>query len=59
MSSSFIVHKFSDKKVKKLYPDLNFKSHFIRNTADLKLKTLFLYAGHYCIPLADLTICND
>ena len=36
---------FSDKKLKRLYPDLKFISHFIRNTSDLKLKMLFLICG--------------
>ena len=45
MSSSLIVHDFSNKKLKKLYPDLKFISHFTRNTLDLKLKTLFLVCG--------------
>ena len=40
-----IVHYFSNKKVKKLYADLNFKSHFVRNNSDLKLKILFLICG--------------
>ena len=40
-----IVHDFSNKKREKLYPDLKFISHFIRNTSDLKLKTLFLICG--------------
>ena len=44
-SSSLIVQSFSNKKLKKLYPDLKFTSHFIRNTSDLKLKTLFLICG--------------
>ena len=33
--SSLIVRYFSNKKLKKLYPDLNFISHFIRNKSDL------------------------
>ena len=49
--SSLIVDNFSDKKLKKLYPDWKFISHFIRNTSDLKLKCCFLYAGHYCTSL--------
>ena len=40
-----IVHHFSNKKLKILYPDFNFKSHFIRIKSDLKLKTLFLICG--------------
>ena len=44
-SSSLIVHDFSNKKLKKLYPDLNFVSHFTRNKSDLKLKTFFLICG--------------
>ena len=40
-SSSLIVHDFSNKKAKKLYPNLNFISHFIRNKSDLKLKAFF------------------
>ena len=43
-----IVHDFSNKKLKKHYPDFNFKSYFIRNKSDLILKHCFLYAGHYC-----------
>ena len=43
--SSLIVDNFSDKKLKKLYPDWKFISHFIRNTSDLKLKMLFLICG--------------
>ena len=43
-----ITYDFSNKKLKKLYPDLKFISHFIRNLSDLKLKMLFLIAGHYC-----------
>ena len=43
--SSLIVHDFSNKKLKKLYPDLKFISHFIRNISDLKLKMLFLICG--------------
>ena len=39
-SSSLLVHDFSNKKLKKVYPDLNNISHFIRNKSDLKLKTL-------------------
>ena len=37
-----MVHKFSNKRLKELYPDLKFISHFIRNTSDLKMRTLFL-----------------
>ena len=36
---------FSNKKLKKIYPDLKFISHFIRNISDLKLKMLFLIYG--------------
>ena len=43
--SSLIVHDFSNKKLKKLYPDLKFIPHFIRNTTELKLKILFLMYG--------------
>ena len=45
LSSSLTVNDFSNKKLKKLYPDLNFISHFIRNNSDLKLKTSFLKCG--------------
>ena len=44
-SSSLIVHDFSNKKLNKLYPDLNRISHFVRNKSDVKLKTLFLICG--------------
>ena len=40
-----IVHDISNKKLKKLYPDLNFISPLVRNKSDLKLKTLFLICG--------------
>ena len=40
-----IVDDFSNKKLKKLYPDFNFISHFIINKSDLKLKTSFLLCG--------------
>ena len=48
------VHDFSNKNLKKLYPDLKFVPYFIRNTPDLKLKMLFLIGGAllyqgYCI----------
>ena len=43
--SSLIVHSFSNKNLKKLYPDMKFISHFIRNTSDLKLNMLFLICG--------------
>ena len=36
---------FSNKNLKKLYPDMKFISHFIRNTSDLKLNMLFLICG--------------
>ena len=45
LSSSLIVHDFSNKKLKKLYPDLKFLYHFIRNISDLKLKMLFRICG--------------
>ena len=45
LSSSLVVHDFSNKKLKKLYPDFKFISHFIRNTSDLKLEALFLICG--------------
>ena len=51
-----IVHDFSNKKLKKLYPDLNFKSHFIRNKSDLKLKTLFLICGTLLYNFTSYTI---
>ena len=31
------MHDFSNEKLKKIYPDLKFISHFMRNTAELKL----------------------
>ena len=40
-----MVHNYSDKKLKKLYLDWKIVSHFVRNTSDLKLKTLFLICG--------------
>ena len=40
-----IVDDFSNKKLKKLLPDFNLISHFIRNKLDLKLKTSFLICG--------------
>ena len=42
-SSSLIVHNFSHKKLKKLYPDLKFISYFVRNTSDVKLKMFLSY----------------
>ena len=50
-SSSLIVHDFSNKKLKKLYPDLNFVSQIIRNKSDLKLKTFVSY-------MRDTTVCQ-
>ena len=46
VSSEFIYsNDFCNKKLKKLYPDMYFISHFIRNTSDLNLKMLFLICG--------------
>ena len=45
------MHDFSNKKLKELYPDLKFISHFIRKILDL------LYAGHYCILIAERIKC--
>ena len=40
-----MVPDFPNKEFKRLYSNLNFISHFIRNTSDLKLKMLFLICG--------------
>ena len=53
-----IVHDFSNKKLKKLYLDFNFKSHFIRNKSDLKLKTLFLICGTLLYLVIKQEICQ-
>ena len=45
MSTSLIVHDISNKKLKKLNPDLKVISHFIKKSSNEKLKTVFLICG--------------